>query len=113
VNAAVPQTGVEQEISNLTGIIEEKENIISRYEEEIYELNKQLLISGQEQSTTKKTTTAAANKPAVKKPSAVETTARKTAAKKTAAKVTAKSKKKADPGSGKSTIGTKTRKRKA
>ena len=113
VNAAVPQTGVEQEISNLTGIIEEKENIISRYEEEIYELNKQLLISGQEQSTTKKTTTAAANKPAVMKPAAVETTARKTPAKKTAAKVTAKSMKKADPGSGKSTLGTKTRKRKA
>ena len=113
VNAAVPQTGVEQEISNLTGIIEEKENIISRYEEEIYELNKQLLISGQEQSTTKKTTTAAANKPTVMKPSAVETTARKTPSKKTAAKVTAKTTKKADPGSGKSTIGTKTRKRKA
>ncbi len=113
VNAAVPQTGVEQEISNLTGIIEEKENIISRYEEEIYELNKQLLISGQEQSTTKKTTTAAANKPTVMKPAAVETTARKTPAKKTAAKVTAKSTKKADPGSGKSTIGTKTRERKA
>jgi alpha-amylase len=113
VNAAVPQTGVEQEISNLTGIIEEKENIISRYEEEIYELNKQLLIYGQEQSTTKKTTTAAANKPAVMKPAAVETTARKTPAKKTAAKVTAKTTKKADPGSGKSTIATKTRKRKA
>ena len=113
VNAAVPQTGVEQEISNLTGIIEEKENIISRYEEEIYELNKQLLISGQEQSTTKKTTTAAANKPTVMKPAAVETTARKTPSKKTAAKVTAKTTIKADPGSGKSTIGTKTRKRKA
>jgi alpha-amylase len=111
VNAAVPQTGVEQEISNLTGIIEEKENIISRYEEEIYELNKQLLLSGQEPSTTKKTT-------AVKKPSAVETTAKKTTAKKTAgkkttAKVTAKSSKKVDPGSGKSSTGTKTRKRKA
>jgi alpha-amylase len=106
VNAAVPQTGVEQEISNLTGIIEEKENIISRYEEEIYELNKQLLISGQEHSTTKKTT-------AVKKPSAVKTTARKTSVKKTTAKVTAKSTKKADPGSGKSATGTKTRKRKA
>jgi alpha-amylase len=112
VNAAVPQTGVEQEISNLTGIIEEKENIISRYEEEIYELNKQLLISGQEQSTTKKTI-AVKKTTAVKKPSAVKTTARKTSVKKTTAKVTAKSTKKADPGSGKSATGTKTRKRKA
>ena len=87
VNAAVPQTGVEQEISNLTGIIEEKEEIISRYEEEIYELNKQLLLSGHEQSTTKKATAAApAKKPAAKKPAAKKPAAKKPAAKKPAAK---------------------------
>ncbi len=43
VNAAVPKTSVEKEIANLTGIIEEKEEVIRRYEEELYELNKQLL----------------------------------------------------------------------
>ena len=70
VNAAVPQSDVEQEISNLTGIIAEKEKIISRYEKEIYELNKQLLLTGHEPAPAKKTT--------VKK-----TTAGKTAVKKT------------------------------
>lgn len=44
VNAAVPQTNVEQEISNLAHILEEKEQAIRRYEEEIYQLNKQLLL---------------------------------------------------------------------
>ena len=107
VNSAVPQTGVEQEISNLTGIIEEKENIINRYEEEIYELNKQLLLSGQENGTAKKTTTTASakktavKKTAVKKPTAKKPTAVKTPAKKTAGKDTAKSTKKSGPESGK------------
>jgi alpha-amylase len=89
VNAAVPQTGVDQEISNLTGIIAEKEDIISRYEEEIYELNKQLLLSGQEQSVAKKTTSAAktpAAKTPAKKTAAKKTTAVKAAAKKSPAK---------------------------
>jgi alpha-amylase len=44
VNAAVPQTDVEQEISNLTRMIEEKDQTIEKYEEEIYQLNKQLLL---------------------------------------------------------------------
>ena len=44
VNAAAPQTDVEQEISNLTGIIEGKDKIIEKYEEEIYQMNKQLLL---------------------------------------------------------------------
>jgi alpha-amylase len=84
VNAAVPQTGVEQEISNLTGIIEEKEEIISKYEEEIYELNKQLLLfSGKEQAVTRKTTP----KPAAKKaPAAKAAATKRSAAKTTAAK---------------------------
>lgn len=43
VNAAVPKTSVEKEIANLTGILEEKEAIIQKYEQELYELNKQLL----------------------------------------------------------------------
>jgi len=43
VNAAVPKTSVEKEISNLSGIIEEKDGVIRKYEQEIYELNKQLL----------------------------------------------------------------------
>ncbi len=70
VNSAVPQTGVEQDISNLTRIIAEKENKISRYEEEIYELNKQLLLSsGHENGATKKTSgrKTAEKSPAVKK----------------------------------------------
>lgn len=43
VNAAVPKTSVEKEIANLTGILKEKDEVILRYEQEIYELNKQLL----------------------------------------------------------------------
>jgi alpha-amylase len=85
VNAAVPQTGVEQEISNLTGIIEEKDNIISRYEEEIYELNKQLLLSGQDQSTATKTAAAGpAKKTASRKPSTKKSPVKKAPAKRTA-----------------------------
>jgi len=128
VNAAVPQTGVEQEISNLTGIINEKEKIISRYEEEIYELNKQILLSGHEQTAVKKTTAPkttakkpAAKRPAAKKPSTGQTAAKASPARKTTATGTAKSSttgkvsgnpKKADAGSGKSAGGTKTGKRK-
>ena len=43
VNAAVPKTSVEKEIANLTGIIKNREETIRKYEEELYELNKQLL----------------------------------------------------------------------
>ena len=43
VNAAVPKTTVEKEIANLTGIMKEKDTIIQKYEQELYELNKQLL----------------------------------------------------------------------
>ena len=102
VNAAVPQTGVEQEISNLTGIIKEKENIISKYEEEIYELNKQLLLAaGHEQGKAGKTgSSTTARKPAAKKPST----------KKASTNGTAKSTKKSAHGSGKSGAGTKPRK---
>jgi alpha-amylase len=129
VNAAVPQTGVEQEISNLTGIIKEKEKIISRYEEEIYELNKQILLSGHEHTAVKKTTAPktaakkpAAKRPAAKKPSTGQTAAKASPARKTTATGTAKSSttgkvsgntKKADAGSGKSAGGTKNGKRKA
>jgi alpha-amylase len=116
VNAAVPQTGVEQEISNLTGIIEEKEKIISRYEEEVYELNKQLLLSGHEQSTAKKPAAkkpvsrkTTAGKTAVKKTTVKKTTAKKTSSKKAAAKATTRSTKKAGSTTGKSSSGSKTR----
>ena len=44
VNAALPRTDVEQEISNLTRLIKDKDTTIGKYEEEIYQLNKQLLI---------------------------------------------------------------------
>jgi alpha-amylase len=101
VNAAVPQTGVEQEISNLAGIIAEKEGIISRYEEEIYELNKQLLLSGQEQDPAKKAPTAAAAKKvpvAAKKTGGGKSAARGTSAKKSDPKA-AKSKGSKKPGS--------------
>lgn len=104
VNSAVPQTDVEKEISNLTGIIKEKENVISRYEEEIYELNKQLL-SRKERGAEKNSE---ADVPVRK------TTAKKTPAKrnpKTAAKK--KSSGKSDPAGHKSTPGTKPGRRKA
>ena len=52
VNAAVPKTSVEKEIANLTGIIEEKDETIKKYEQELYELNKQLL-TGKSASETK------------------------------------------------------------
>lgn len=42
VNAALPKTNVEKQISNLTGIINEKDEIIQKYEKELYELNKQI-----------------------------------------------------------------------
>jgi alpha-amylase len=43
VNATVPKTSVEKEIANLAGILKEKEEVIHKYEQELYELNKQLL----------------------------------------------------------------------
>jgi alpha-amylase len=121
VNAAVPQTGVEQEISNLTGIIEEKDKVISKYEKELYELNKQLLLlSGKEQKdvaikapdrkpaakesaarqpVTSKSTAGksaekktVAEKSAAKKPAAAKTTTRKPAAENKAAKKAVKKK---------------------
>jgi alpha-amylase len=111
VHAAVPQTSVEQEISNLTGIIEEKEETIRRYEEEIYELNKQLLLSGQASAPAKKTTKAAeskniparkapARKPATKKTSEKKSVSGKTTtAKKPAGRKTAVHQKKESPSS--------------
>ena len=131
VNAAVPQTGREQEISNLAGIIEEKEKIIGKYEEEIYELNKQvLLLSGKEKAVTKtaaastatkrspaakvtEVKTAAVKKPAASKPATqkappAKTTATKssaaktTAAKKPAAKKASPAPKKKSPSTGRS-----------
>jgi alpha-amylase len=90
VNAAVPQTGVEHEISNLTGIIEQKDKMIRRYEEEIYELNKQLLLSGQERATTKKSRVAVGaagvSKSPTKKPAARKTASGKPSTGKTSAK---------------------------
>jgi alpha-amylase len=91
VNAAVPRTGVEQEISNLTGILKEKDKIISKYEEELYELNKQLLLlSGKEKDAAKKTPVGkpAAKKPAAKKPAAKKATANKPASEKQATRET-------------------------
>ncbi len=82
VNAAVPKTSVEKEISNLTGIIQERDDIIGKYEQEIYELNKQLLSGKPEPAGTKKQ--AAAKKAAagtVKKPSAAKKAAAGTARK--------------------------------
>ncbi len=58
VNAAVPKNNVEMEIANLTGIINEKDEIIQKYEQELYELNKQLF------SGTKRTTSAGKTKTA-------------------------------------------------
>ncbi len=59
LNAAVPRTDVEQEISNLTGLLEEKERIIEKYEQEVYQLNKQLLL---EQGKTEKSADSPATK---------------------------------------------------
>ncbi|MFC2114908.1 polysaccharide deacetylase family protein [Bacteroidota bacterium] len=72
VNAAVPETTVDKEVSNLYGIINEKDQIIQKYEQEIYELNKQSLtgkastpkdkkVAGKNQ-TKKKVVSAAAKK---------------------------------------------------
>jgi alpha-amylase len=66
VNSAVPQSDVEQEISNLTRMVEEKEGTIEKYEEEIYQLNKQLLLE-QDKSTEKKAVKVPIKKAAVKK----------------------------------------------
>ncbi len=57
VNAAVPKTSVEKEISNLTGIINEKDAIIQKYEKELYELNKQILSGKASSGGSKKAST--------------------------------------------------------
>ena len=54
-------TDVEQEISNLTRLLDDRDNTIDKYEEEIYQLNKQLLLDQSE---------APAKKASVKKASA-------------------------------------------
>jgi alpha-amylase len=113
VNAAVPKTTVEQEISNLTGIIKEKDNMITRYEKEIYELNKQLLkgkkaakkTAGPARKTKAGTaTTKPAGKPSAQKSAAKSTPkpkAKKPTAKATAAK-SAATRSAAKPAAGKS-----------
>ncbi len=53
VNAAVPETSVDKEIANLTGILEEKDAVIRKYEQELYELNKQLLSARTREKTGK------------------------------------------------------------
>jgi len=86
VNAAVPQTDVEQEISNLAGMIEEKDSIIEKYEEEIYQLNKRLLLdqAGTQKETTEKPAgKTAARKPATKKPTAKKAPVKKSTGRKT------------------------------
>ena len=74
VNAAVPQTGTDQELSNLTRLLAEKDRTIEKYEEELYQLNKQLLLDQTE---------APAKKAPAKKAPAKKAPAKKTAVKKT------------------------------
>ena len=90
VNAAAPDTDVEQEISNLTRLLEEKNRIIEKYEDELYQLDKRLLLDQTEapvkkatRGTVKKST---AKKPAVKKAPAKKAPAGKVTAKKPSAK---------------------------
>lgn len=64
VNAEVPETSVDMEISNLYGILDEKDQIIRKYEQELYELNKQLLKGKSKTTSLKK---AAGKTPAKKK----------------------------------------------
>ena len=56
---------LEQEISNLTRMVEEKDGTIEKYEEEIYQLNKQLLLE-QDKSPEKKAVKAPVKKAAAK-----------------------------------------------
>ncbi|KKK44871.1 hypothetical protein LCGC14_3166420, partial [marine sediment metagenome] len=89
VNAAVPKTSVEKEIANLTGIIDEKDKTIEKYEKELYELNKQLLTgksAGAKETAPKKTGGTTGKDTAKKKTAAKTTAGKKTVVKATAGK---------------------------
>lgn len=86
VNAAFPETSVDKEISNLSGIIKEKNEIIQKYEQEIYELNKHLLTG---KAKTAKDTAKEAKSPA-KKTTGTKKEAGSASAKKTAGAAGAK-----------------------
>ncbi len=89
VNAAVPKTNVEKEIANLTGIIDEKDKTIEKYEKELYELNKQLLTgksAGAKETAPKKTGGTTGKDTAKKKTAAKTTAGKKTVVKATAGK---------------------------
>jgi alpha-amylase len=89
VNAAVPKTNVEKEIANLTGIIDEKDKTIEKYEKELYELNKQLLTgksAGAKETAPKKTGGNTGKDTAKKKTAAKTTAGKKTVVKATAGK---------------------------
>ena len=58
LNAAVPDTSIEQEIYRLSQIIEEKDTQIKKYEKEIKQRNKNKTSASRKSSTTKKTSTA-------------------------------------------------------